>query len=496
MGDFAYISIIALLCYTFLLLAFIAAKKNNTIKAFLTILVVLILWTGGSFCMRMQIWPSTKVWYDISILGLTLLPYAFLRFMCEFADLKNLVAKRFWLPIIITVNIINIFTGFFQKAPEVIAADNGKTIFVYHYGWQAFLLFAICSAIVINMLYILLKYSKKNTQAKEQFKPLLIGIVILFLGHIAIMIPVFKGFPTDILSGVMNAFFMFYALNKKKLFQLKLVVSRGTCYAITAALSFGSFFYLISPLEKFINQNFPVSSDVTIMTISFIFALSISLIYYIMKHFLDMIFIKDEKMQSESLKEFSLNISKSLNVNEILDKLAEVVQKVIPVKKVFICILDKKTSCYEIVHSSNPLDIKKFSIKKDNPLVDLLDKSNECLLMKDFKSTVVYKSMWENEKKQLMDMDIECFVPLRDDRGMIGIVLLSEKEKKSKYTYKEISFLDSVNSIGSIAVKNSQLFEQVYLEARTDDLTGLLNRKYFYEILNIEYEKNKGGSLA
>lgn len=31
---------------------------------------------------------------------------------------------------------------------------------------------------------------------------------------------------------------------------------------------------------------------------------------------------------------------------------------------------------------------------------------------------------------------------------------------------------------------------------RTDELTGLLNRKYFYEILDEEYEKNKDGSLA
>ena len=34
------------------------------------------------------------------------------------------------------------------------------------------------------------------------------------------------------------------------------------------------------------------------------------------------------------------------------------------------------------------------------------------------------------------------------------------------------------------------------LEARTDEMTGLLNRKYFYEVLNEEFEKNKEASLA
>lgn len=496
MGNFAYIPIIALLCYTFLLLAFIAAKKNNIINAFLIILVVLILWTGGSFCMRMQLWPSIKFWYNVSILGLTLMPYSFLNFVDEFAGFKSVMAKRLWILILITVNAINIFTGFFLKVPEALPSVNGETVFVYHYSWPVAILFAVCAAIVLNMLYILFKYSKKNVLAKKQFMPIIMGIMILYIGHIVIMIPYFRGFPIDILAGVFNAFFMFYALYRRNLFKLSLLVSRGSCYALAAGLSFAIFFNLISPLEKFINSNFPIAKDNTVLIIAVFFTISTYFIYYIMKHFIDMVFIKDEIMQAESLKEFSSNISKSLNVNEILEELAEVIQKTIAVKKVFICIADKKNICYEIAHSTSLLDSKMFTIKRDNPLVTLLENSNECLLMRDFKRTIAYKSMWENEKKQLTELDIECFVPLRDDREMVGIVLLSGKDKKGNFTYNDISFLDSLNSIGSIAVKNSKLFEKVYLEARTDELTGLFNRKYFYEILQQQYEKNKDGSLA
>lgn len=56
--------------------------------------------------------------------------------------------------------------------------------------------------------------------------------------------------------------------------------------------------------------------------------------------------------------------------------------------------------------------------------------------------------------------------------------------------------LSSVSSVASIAIKNARLYEAAWTEARTDELTGLLNRKYFYEILDEEYEKNKDGSLA
>lgn len=496
MGNFAYIPIIALMCYTFLLLAFMAAKKNRTITAFLVILIVLIFWTGGAYCMRIQLWPSIKCWYDISILGLTLLPYSFLNFICEFANLKNVAPRKLWLMILLIINGINIFTGFFLKAPNVITSTNGETTFVYHITWAVVILFAICTAIIVNMLYILFKYSETNAMAKKQFMPIIIGIAILFAGNIGIMIPAFRGFPMDILAGVINAFFMFYALYRKNLFQLRLLVSKGSCYAISAGISFALFFNMINPLEQFISTKFLISQKNSILIIAVVFTLSTTFIYYVMKHLIDILFIRDDAIQAESLREFSLNISKTLNVNEILKELADVIQRSIAVKKVYISIADIDNTCYEIVHSTSPLDPKIFSFRIDNPLITWLDDHNGCQLMKDFKRTIAYKSMWEDEKRQLSDLNIECVVPLRDDSGMIGVILLSEKEKRAGFTFNDINFLNSVNSIGSIAVKNSKLFEKVYLEARTDELTGLLNRKYFYEVLQEEYEKNKDGSLA
>ena len=375
-------------------------------------------------------------------------------------------------------------------------SSNGETIFEYNYTWSVVILFAVCAAIILNMIIVLLKYSKENMMTKKQFTPIIIGILILFIGHIGILIPQMKGFPTDILAGIINAFFMFYALYKRNLFQMKLIISRGSCCAITVALSYAILFNLISPLERYMSNIMFIPKEYVVLIIAVMFTLFTSLIYFIMKRFIDLIFVKDEIMQAETLKEFSLNISKSLNVKEILEKLAEVIQKSISVKKVFICIADKTDTFYEIVHCTSPLDMKRFTIRKDNPLITWLESNNECLLMRDFKRSIAYKSMWDKEKRQLLDLEIECIVPLTDDSGMIGIVLLSEKEKKSNYSYKDISFLSSIYSIGSIAVKNSQLFEKVYLEARTDELTGLLNRKYFYEIIQQEYEKNKNGSLA
>ncbi|TAH75064.1 MAG: diguanylate cyclase [Anaerolineaceae bacterium] len=496
MGDFAYVSIIALFCYLFLFIIFFAAKKNKIVFSFLFILGAFILWTAGSFCMRIQLWPSVKFWYDISILGLTLLPLAFLVFVGEYANIDKLKTLRIWIPIIVGLNIINISKGFFLSAPNVHISPEGKPYFVYSYTWPVVLFFGIMTAIVINMLYILMKASRQNQTIKKQFTPIVLGILVLFLGHVFILLPTFRGFPTDILSGVINAFFMFYALYKRKLFQLKMIMSKGSCLVISAILSYFIFFHLIDPLNKFINNKYAISINQNIWLVAILITLVTGSIYAFMQFLFHLMFIRDEIIQADSLKDFSYKVSKTLNVQEILRELVSVIQNTIYVKNIKIYISNNKKAPYEIVHNTKLSDKPDLKVSRNNILAKWLEDHNECILIKDFKKTNEYKSLAKKWKDQISEMKIECVVPLRDDDAMIGFIVLSEKEKKSRYTYKDISFLNSINSIGSIAIKNSKLYEKVYYEARTDELTGLLNRKYFYEVLNEEYEKNKNAPIA
>lgn len=98
----------------------------------------------------------------------------------------------------------------------------------------------------------------------------------------------------------------------------------------------------------------------------------------------------------------------------------------------------------------------------------------------------------------LQNLEIECLVPLMEERMLVGFIMITGKEKNASFTNDDLNFLDSIRAISSIAVKNSHLYEKVYLEARTDELTNLLNRKYFYEILEQELvrEQKRNGALS
>ena len=95
MGTYGYISIIAMVCYAFMLLMFLAAKRNKIVNSFLVVLTGLLLWTGGSAFMRAQLWPQYEFWYQVSLFGILLLPYAYYRFILAFGGQAGSRYKAF-----------------------------------------------------------------------------------------------------------------------------------------------------------------------------------------------------------------------------------------------------------------------------------------------------------------------------------------------------------------------------------------------------------------
>lgn len=89
MMNYASFSIFALLCYIYLFLGLAASQKNSLINSFLILLIDMILWTGGSFAMRMQFGPSSTFWFDVSIIGLIFMPFVFYNFTSEFIEKKD-----------------------------------------------------------------------------------------------------------------------------------------------------------------------------------------------------------------------------------------------------------------------------------------------------------------------------------------------------------------------------------------------------------------------
>ena len=495
MGTYGYISIIAMLCYGFMLLMFLAAKRNKIVNSFLVVLTGLLLWTGGSAFMRAQLWPTYEFWYQVSLLGILLLPYAYYRFILAFGGVKEGIAGKAYMVVMLVCFVINIRNGFFLACPTLVE-KNGMPTFVYDIKPSILVLFLLVGIFLAYLFRVLVRICKTNPNMKVQYEPVMFGVLVLFAGNVLIGLPVFSGFPIDILSGVVNVFLLFYALIRRRLFRLQMLASSGLCYGVGFLFSVIVFLNAIPYLQKLFHMQ--MSRNLTLYAL--VFAIAFLVIYalftFLWKLLVRNVFVREEIHQAEKIKEFSSAISKTLDLRKILDETIHVVKELMDVGNIYICMQDEAGEAYRGFASDQPLSDLAFALEEENPMIQWLKEHEEPLIYREFRYTVEYKSMWESEKHQLDKKHIRYCAGLKDGEHLTGVLLITAPTSKKGLVYDEVQLISSVTSVASIAIKNARLYEKACMEARTDEMTGLLNRKYFYEVLNEEFEKNKDASLA
>ena len=495
MSGYSWIAILSLFAYAFLFVTFLASEnKKKVIHTFMFLLGIMILWNGGSCFMRMQLWPSVNFWHHVSLLGMFLLPVGYFHFLLDFLEDRSDSGRKMWSVFYFSVFVINCFTGFFVPLPEVLI-QNGKPQFNYHYNWHIYVLLIFILLTLFQLALIVRRFCRGNRLAFQQIKPVLVGIMFIVLGHVLTTLPIFVGIPVDMLSGVVNALFLFYALYKKRLFRMTILLSKSN-YCIIAML-IGTAFFANSTMaiQKFMLEEMKIPYIYTIVAIAALLFALIAIVYIIIKRSFDAIFIRTEQQQKELITRFDENITHMMSINEIIVSLTDAIQATINVKRiyVFICGVDGQ---YRIEHTTNPLDEKNFYIGSNHPLIPYLKQKGGCALFKDFSRNTIYRSMWEKEKKMFLEQKLECFVPLMKDDDLVGIVMLAGKDNNAEYHSNDFAYIQALSSICASAVKNAYEYEKAIEEAQKDEMTSLVNRKFFFELLDREFEKNKDSALS
>ena len=495
MNGYSWAAVISLCCYLFLLLPFFTAPKTKKVLyTFMGVLAVMILWNGGSLFMRMQLWPSVYLWHHVSLLGMMLLPVVYYHFILDFLEEKNSHGRAFWTVFYLLMFIVNCVTGFFVPLPEVVTI-GGKAQFIYHYQWHIYLLFLSVVLTFLQLAFIIRRHCMGNQIAFRQLVPVIWGVVIMIVGHGLATLPVFAGVPLDILSGVINAVFLFYALYKKRLLRMTLLLSKSNYCALSVILGALIFSRFALRFEYLLTDRAGLDRTFAMLIIAALLAVVIVVLYFLITRTLDGIFAQTEQRQQELIQNFGEDITHMLSVAAILQGLSDTIQEAVHADRIFVFIRDLDGE-YRIEHTTNPLEEKNFYVRSDHPLLAYLKNHGSCVLQQEFSRTTVYRSMWEKEKLLLRTLDIECFVPMMAEGDLIGLVMLAGKKDKKPYQSGDMNFLQSLCGICAGAVKNAYTYERALEGARKDSLTNLVNRKFFFELLEREFEKYKDTALS
>ena len=323
MNGYSFVSIVSIFCYSFLLLTLApSAKKQTVIRSFVILMGIMILWTGGSIGMRLQFWPHVNFWHHVSLLGSMLLPFGYYIFLADFLDERPGATSVILLVSFMAIFVFNVFTGFFIPLPEVVN-NNGQLQFLYHYDWHLYLLVVcICIALLLIVLPIR-RHCRGNKLAFQQLLPVVYGLLTIFLGNVLIALPIFTGFPVDMLSGAFNAIFLFYALYKKKLFRMTILLSKTTYGIMAMTIGIIIFSNVAFHIQRYLMQEWRMDYTLSMISVAFFLVITISILYLLINKSFFWMFIRPEQKRRERLTKFSEEITHMLSVTEILQKLSD-----------------------------------------------------------------------------------------------------------------------------------------------------------------------------
>lgn len=207
---------------------------------------------------------------------------------------------------------------------------------------------------------------------------------------------------------------------------------------------------------------------------------------------------------SLSLLEQITPLARQINCLEI-ERIAQVciesIPKLVHVRYASLYILDEKNNILHLYKHNHPFLINKIvSLKQTpTPLMVMAVQSKELILVGDIdthKKPVIRKSQRvfsENYRTK------NCaIVPLICQDRVVGVLNLADKLEGEDFNSGDIALIELMSQLIGASIGNVKLFEKIQRQATTDGLTGLVNHKTFYEILEKELWRSRrhGGQIS
>jgi diguanylate cyclase (GGDEF)-like protein len=190
-----------------------------------------------------------------------------------------------------------------------------------------------------------------------------------------------------------------------------------------------------------------------------------------------------------------------LEISRIADVCINSIPALVGASFASLFILDETSNILHLYKHNHPFLINKIVSLNQNPtpLMVMAAKSKKLILVPDIEShkkPVIKKSQRvfaENYRTK------NCaIVPLICQDRVVGVLNLADKMDNDQFGSGDIALIELFSQLVGASIGNIKLFEKIQRQATTDGLTGLVNHKTFYEILEKELWRSRryGGRIS
>jgi diguanylate cyclase (GGDEF)-like protein len=190
--------------------------------------------------------------------------------------------------------------------------------------------------------------------------------------------------------------------------------------------------------------------------------------------------VKQQADELNSLKNLSLNLTSSLDLQTVLDAVVtEAMHLVKNARAAHIFLYSHGILNFGASLNSEGEKNKPMAMPRQDGLTYFVANSGNKLIVEDMSSHPLYKNVAEDWNGSIIG------VPLKFNNSTVGVMNLS-RSTKGGFTRAELRLISLLADQAAVAISNASLHKLVAEQANTDSLTGLPNRRALEDRLQEE----------
>jgi diguanylate cyclase (GGDEF)-like protein len=473
MNVYAVAPFIATLAYIPVLLTTAASRPwQKRHLLFFLFVVAAMIWSLVSYLDRSQLFPgSGPTFFKLTTILFSVTAVQFHYFISSFYPPGRgrwIYFAYFSLAVIIAA----VFMGY---ATADVFVDG---VYVRSYYRIGILLVALPLLILVARNYYVLSNMFRhpiNPVLHNQLLALAIGISILLVFTVLSLPAWFNDFPIAHYGNLLNAFILSYAVIRHRLVDIRIVLRHGAAWVVLGI--FGAAIFSLLLIIFHLMLVFPLDIMTTVVATALSIMVSI-LVYKLRSAFFIAVsraFQGSSFDYRRELRDFTSTIHKLFSLTEQGGELLTLLTRAIGIRQA--CLLFPEAGGVDfIAQFTEPKgegsELSSLKLKADHPVVKYLEREQKTLTREDLGIMPEFLGLWEQEKEEIKDKEIEMFMPLISREHLIAILAVGRK-RSGRYSLEDWRLLEDITRRVAESMEKEYLREQ--LQEREEELS-LINR--------------------
>lgn len=197
------------------------------------------------------------------------------------------------------------------------------------------------------------------------------------------------------------------------------------------------------------------------------------------------------KKEFAVLHNMAKSLTSTLKVDDVLQTIMEKIEELLSPDNWSLLLLDESTNelHFQIVRGEGAHKLKETRIKVGEGIAGWVAQSGEAAIVSDVSKDSRF-SRQGDFLTRTRTQSIAC-VPVQFRNKMLGVIEIINYRGHRGFSQKDMDLLQPMADYAAIALQNAFYVEKIHELTITDDLTGLRNSRYFYEVLSRELHRSK-----